>query len=158
MKLIHTIIIIILEDFGEDSFMIVSLEKNFVDSYIIKARRERTLFCLKTNRRAEYVDKLTRRDFMANKMHPIKRGTPEELINTIKSYVGCEKCYIIYPDTKYDGKLYDSFDNFIWNYFGCGPFVILFIETLIAYFEEEYTSGPPGAYMLYDELLMRRRS
>jgi hypothetical protein len=75
MKLIHTIIIIILEDFGEDSFMIVSLEKNFVDSYIIKARRERTLFCLKTNRRAEYVDKLTRRDFMANKMHPIKRGT-----------------------------------------------------------------------------------
>ena len=54
--------------------MIVSLEKQFVDSYIIKARRERTLFCLKTNRRAEYVDKLTWRDFMANKNASYKKG------------------------------------------------------------------------------------
>ena len=136
--------------------MIAGYEQRFVENYIIKSRRERALFCLKTNRRADYVFKLTRRDFMASKVHPIKRGTPEELTNTIKSYVKCEKCYIICPNSKYDGRLFDSFDEFVLDYYGYGSFVILFIETPIAYFEEEFESGSPGAYMLYSEELMQR--
>ena len=129
-------------------------EEIFVKTFILRKRKERSLFELGSRKkRPKFLNKLSHGymdtlDGRFMESIPVPNSDPSDIFNLLRKHGAPDLCYAISSNDDLDGKevpLIEALQIAV----GYGlPSILLCIPDKLAYFEAEQEIGPPPRYLL----------
>ncbi len=128
-----------------------ALLEKFVSNFIIKSKRDRTLFELtNSKKRSAFIDCLNHEVtdiFEIKKLRLLNKSTDTAVIRNMLSTKDSDLCYVICHDENFDDKIV-NFNTALATLHSNGlGFVLINIPTGSIYIECEQEQGPPAQYV-----------
>ena len=124
------------------------IEENFVNSYIMKNKRERLLFELWGKKRSHGIGRFSHctDNLIDDSKIKLKGQYISKDLRDIIATTNCHKCYVISYFEEFDGKEFNK-DEILDLMLGCGmPSIAIFDD--FAIIETEQAQGPAIKFLL----------